>query len=230
MITDLRDRKVVLHFEPAVIEKKWAEPLVREGADDSGWSFYDDLLIPKEQLSFPPEKVEEEYAKRAALAILAAMISHVDNLADNQRVYCKKALAKKKCDPQAAWMLIHDLGATMGGFRLSWDLRTAVTDKAQLALAMGIWQSSKTTAIFTSDKSSEVSVASVHPSQTLGPIKRVKVGEAGRRYLMSRLVALGGGVQAKNCRMKFGRIWSCSLKKYLLQGAMLSFMRTTSGG
>lgn len=189
----LRDKRTIVTYDPAVIEKKFGEPIVVAETEKEGWSFADDLSIPKERLAFPPEQVDEELAKRHALAILAAMISHVDNQPGNQRITCTQPLSKTECAENAAWLVIHDLGATMGGFRLSWDVRTPFTDDRQLDIAMTTWSSKLSTAVFRGDRSCEVSVASAHPQQTLGPLKHVNVSEAGRRFLLSRFVALGGG-------------------------------------
>jgi hypothetical protein len=120
------------------------------------------------------------------------MISHVDNQPGNQRLSCSEPLSETECEGGAAWLVVHDLGATMGGFRLSWDIRSAATDAAQLEIAMRTWASNQTTAVFTGSQACEVSVASAHPQQTMGPLKRVKVSEAGRRFLMERFMALGG--------------------------------------
>lgn len=181
-------------IDPAVIEKKFAEPVVLKENEDSGWSFFDDLAPQNAAIKVPGADPAAELAKRHALVIIAGMISHVDNQPGNQRIYCKGAAkGAESCAPDKSWLIIHDLGATMGGFRLSWDVRTGVSDKAQLSLAMNFWESSKSTAVFTSSSSCEVSVGSLSNNQTLGPLKKVKVSEAGRQFLLSRFVALGGG-------------------------------------
>lgn len=192
-VKELKDKKQTTTYDPAVIEKKFGEPIVVAETEKEGWSFADDLSVDKKFLTFPPEQLDEELTKRHALAILAAMISHVDNQAGNQRITCTQPLSKSECAENAAWLIIHDLGATMGGFRLSWDLRTPFTDDRQLDIAMGTWASTLSTAVFRGERSCEVSVASAHPQQTLGPLKHVVVSEAGRRFLLSRFVELGGG-------------------------------------
>ena len=189
----LKDQKAESVFSIAMIEKKFGEEIVIEKTDQSGWSFADDLVVPTEQLLFPEADKPQQRAQREALTILAAMLSHVDNQPGNQRLYCRRAAADGSCPTEESFLVIQDLGATMGGFRLNWELRGDIADKAQLKLAMDIWEDDHTTAVFTGAKTCEVSVASLSDAQTLGPRKKVKVSEAGRRFLISRFVALGGG-------------------------------------
>ncbi|MES2744872.1 MAG: hypothetical protein V4655_05570 [Bdellovibrionota bacterium] len=190
-VEDLTAANAVVDYTPAVIEKKWAEPLFLEGNEDSGWSFVDDLLLPENQLKFSQPERSEERIKREALTILAGMISHVDNQPGNQRLYCKKSVSETECPASETYFVIQDLGATMGGFRLSWDLRSAVTDNVQLGIGMNTW--SRASGIFVKKNGCEVSVPSLSPNRTLGLNKDAKVSEAGRKFLLARFVALGGG-------------------------------------
>jgi heme-degrading monooxygenase HmoA len=193
-IEQLRKNRTARALDLAVIERKWGEEIVVGPEKESGWSFIDDLVIDPARLKFPENQRKEEMAKRHALTILAGMISHVDNQPGNQRMYCLNP-TETTCPDNESWLVIQDLGATMGGFRLSWDIRNPILDRTQLALAMKVWRDKNSTAVFTNSSSCKVSVASLAQSQTLGPVKQALVSEAGRQFLLKRFYALGGGTE-----------------------------------
>lgn len=209
--------KLARSIEPALIEKQWGSPIELEGTWDSGWSFMDDLAVDPERLLIPKEQRAEEMAKRHALTILAGMLSHVDNQAGNQSIDCQLS-SGTTCPKDKVWLVVADLGATMGGFRLSWDVRNSVTDSAQLALAMTTWRSDTATAVFSGASSCKVSVASLAPNQTLGPIKQTQVSEAGRQFLLKRFYALGGGTE-----------WSAVVEKNLRRQLRFVFLAGRNG-
>ncbi len=204
----------------AMIEKKWGEEVVREKTDDSGWSFADELSPPNESAFYAKDLSAEERAARHALVILAGMLAHVDNQPGNQRIYCRVVQDEQTCAPGEYWLLIQDLGATMGGFRLNWEARNMVADRAQLEFGMNVWANAASTAVFVDKKGCEVSVPTLAEAQTLGPQKKVRVSEAGREFLLKRFVALGGGQ---------GTEWNAEVEKLLRQQLQRVFLAGRNG-
>ena len=180
------------NFTPAAIEKKFGEKIKIAATGESGWSFFDDLIKPSTELSFPTAEQEQKLVEREGLAILAAMLSHVDNQAGNQRLYCLKKDEKEGCKTKAPWMVLHDLGATMGGFRLNWEQRGNFLEVGQASFAMGVWMNKMTTSVFSDNVNCKLTVPTLQDVQTLGPEKLVQVSEKGRRFIMERFVRLSG--------------------------------------
>jgi len=171
-------------FLTALIEKKFGDKIVGTESNQSGWSFFEDLVATNDH----GLKIERE-----ALGIFAAMISHVDNQQDNQKLACTKP-KDNKCPQKNTWMIIHDLGAAMGGFRISWDWeRGGPIEQAQVKTAMDIWESNQTTGVFTGPRSCRIGVFSFQETGTMTTSKHVPVSEQGRQFILQQFARIGGG-------------------------------------
>lgn len=96
-------------FEHAVIEQKFdAAKIEQDGKEDQGWSW---------------GEIEDDHGNEKAggapagqlngLKLLAALVKHADNKAENQRLVCMKTNDAGKCEKPV--LMIQDMGVTFGG-------------------------------------------------------------------------------------------------------------------
>ena len=142
----------------AAVERKHPGTEI-ETEDGRGWAWYE-----LDRLQAPPAHVD-------ALRLMAMLLAHWDNKAENQRLVCldpkPSGLTREQCVESLA--LVQDLGATFGPRKVN----------------LGAWRRAH---IWTDRASCQVSMENMpHGGGTFPP---VRISEEGRRFLAERLDAL----------------------------------------
>jgi hypothetical protein len=159
-----------VRFEIAEIERKMAGREMQSRAE-SGWAWPELDLVD-------PQAGGATRAQRDALKLMAVLLQHSDNKAEQQRLLCLSAKDKK--DDLAAcaepFLMIHDIGLSFGRGNLF--NRAAIGD-VNLAEWAGtpVW------------KDAARCVGNLAPSQT-GTLANPLISEAGRKFLADLLVQL----------------------------------------
>jgi hypothetical protein len=157
-------------FEFAAIERKMRGEEMEAPSVGAGWS-WPELDLVDERAGGAP------LAQRDALKLLAVMLQHTDNKAEQQKLLCvgehpKHDLAK--CP--STFMMIHDLGLTFGTATL---MNRAPVSGANLRgwANTPVW------------KDVEHCIGNLPPSQT-GTLFYPKISESGRQFLAGLLAQL----------------------------------------
>ncbi len=148
-------------LEPAVIERRFAGERI-ESAASKGWAWYELELVDAARGGSPLEDVD-------ALRLIAVMLAHWDNKAENQRLVCLPGGRRADGSCGAPFALIQDLGGTFGPDKL--DLRN--------------WRE---TAVWSDRRSCAVSMKDLPFKGATFPERRIS--EAGRRKLLALLEQL----------------------------------------
>jgi hypothetical protein len=164
------DPKPTVVFDPAVIERDMAG-LVLESGSERGWAWPDLDMVEETAGGAPP-------AQRDALKLLAALIQHTDNKAEQQRLLCAPG---ERVDDQGepclhTFMMISDLGLTFGHANVFNRNQVGSVNFEQWSRAR-VWSNPKEC------------VASLSQSQT-GTLVNPRISEAGRKFLADLLVQL----------------------------------------
>lgn len=158
-----------VRFEIAAIERKMPGREMQSHTE-SGWAWPElDLVDPRDGGA--------PLAQRDALKLLAVLLQHSDNKADQQRLLCVSEQKKEDLATCAEpFMMTHDVGLTFG--RASLFNRGAVSS-SNLAewVSAPIW------------KDAARCVGNLPPSQT-GTLSDPLISEAGRQFLADLLVQL----------------------------------------
>lgn len=159
-----------VHFELAEIERKMPGREMQSHAQ-TGWAWPElDLVAPGEGGA--------PAAQRDALKLLAVLVQHTDNKADQQRLVCVSKSTKKTdlaacADP---FMMTHDVGMTFGRANLFNRQTVGSVNLAQWSSAP-IW------------KDAARCVGNLARSET-GTLFDPVISEAGRKFLADLLVQL----------------------------------------
>jgi hypothetical protein len=98
-------------YEMAIIERKFEGIPIETGGDKKGWSWKELDLVD-------PSVGGASKAERDAFALLAVLVQHGDNKADQQRLVCLPDGIKVKDGEVRClkpFLMVQDLGATFGG-------------------------------------------------------------------------------------------------------------------
>lgn len=174
-------------FNFAMIEEKFGEEIVAEldGKVVEGWGFQE-ILQPELRSDDPEQKTARE-----ALTIMMAILQHGDNRLSNQRFYCSRKLAQdESCAPEDRVMVVQDLGATLGGYKVE-------TEQGQLlnlppSLAHRLWDLAPVWNLWRGPGLSACTVQVFAGDTPEGPasLTQQKISEEGRRFLAELLSQL----------------------------------------
>jgi hypothetical protein len=124
-------RDGVKTFDHAVIERQFAGKKI-EGPDAEGWAWFElDRINPKAG-GAPRRQVD-------ALRIVAVVLAHWDNKAENQRLVCPDGGARADGSCSTPLAVVHDLGATFGPRKAdlqNWKQAPVWADPASCRLTM----------------------------------------------------------------------------------------------
>jgi hypothetical protein len=118
-------------FEPAVIERR-LEGRIVESYEDQGWAWYELDRVSPRAGGAPRAHVD-------ALRLLAVVLAHWDNKAENQRLVCPPGADRADGGCSSALAIIQDLGATFGPFKLdlpNWRSTPVWTDPVDCRVSM----------------------------------------------------------------------------------------------
>ncbi len=171
-------------FPFAMIEEKFGEEIVAELDEKvvEGWGF-NEVLRPELQSSDPEQK-----AAREALTILMAILQHGDNRLSNQRFYCRQPLAADgSCAPEDRTLVVQDLGATLGGYKVETEQNTMLN--LPPALAQRFWDFAPVWNLWRGPGLSGCTVQVFAGETPEGPasLTQQKVSEEGRQFLANLL-------------------------------------------
>jgi len=171
-------------FQFAMIEEKFGEEIVAEldGKVVEGWGF-DEILQPELQAADPEQK-----AAREALTILMAILQHGDNRLSNQRFYCRQPLAEDgSCAPEDRVLVVQDLGATLGGYKVETKQNTLLN--LPPTLAHRFWDFAPVWNLWRGPGLSGCTVQVFAGETPEGPasLTQQKVSEEGRLFLATLL-------------------------------------------
>lgn len=174
-------------FNFAMIEEKFGEEIVAEidGKVVEGWGF-NEILQPELQADDASQQ-----AAREALTILMAILQHGDNRLSNQRFYCRQKLAEDgSCAPDDRVLVVQDLGATLGGYKVE-------TEQGKLlnlppTLAHRFWDFAPVWNLWRGPGLSACTVQVFAGETPEGPasLTQQKVSEEGRLFLANLLSQL----------------------------------------
>lgn len=120
-----------VEIDPAVIERRMPGKKI-EAVPDQGWAWFElDRIDPKHGGS-PRSEVD-------ALRLIAVVLAHWDNKAENQRLICPPGAEGQDGRCSAPFALIQDLGATFGPAKLdiqNWRATPVWTDPAACRVSM----------------------------------------------------------------------------------------------
>jgi len=173
-------------FETAMVEYFFAPgfqvPNIN-GQKKEGWGF-DEILGPL-RTTDPQQQIARE-----ALTLLMAVIQHTDNRLDNQSLYCRQALDGLQCPPQDRYLVVGDVGSTVGAFKLAKASSDAGFDVPP-ALSYFFWDNAPIWHNWAGAKSSNCTVQII-AFDTISPatLKTQKISEAGRKFLADMLAQL----------------------------------------
>jgi hypothetical protein len=163
-----KDKPPIL-VDPATIERKLPGHTI-EVKQDSGWEWSELDLIDETAGGAPR-------AQRDALRLLAALIQHTDNKAEQQRIICPKSDANAGTGTCAApVMMINDLGLTFGHAN-TFNSNSSGSVNFEDWSRTKVWADSKSCA------------AELKKSMT-GTLDHPVISEAGRKFLADLLAQL----------------------------------------
>jgi hypothetical protein len=159
-----------VRFDFATIERKMPGRQM-ETRQETGWAWPElDLVDP--QAGGAPR------AQRDALKLLAVLLQHSDNKADQQRLLCESATTSKHelADCEEPFMMLHDVGLTFGRANLFNRVLVGGVNLAEWR-RQPIWRDAARC------------VGNLSPSQT-GTLSNPRISEEGRKFLADLLVQL----------------------------------------
>jgi hypothetical protein len=121
----------VIEFDPAVVERR-LEGRTIEAFEDQGWAWYELARIN-------PSKGGASRAELDAFRLIAVVLAHWDNKAENQRLMCPLGRERTAGSCEAPLALIQDLGAAFGPNKLdlsNWRRTPVWTDARQCRVSM----------------------------------------------------------------------------------------------
>ena len=160
----------VVRIDVAEIERKMPGRELQT-ASKTGWAWSElDLVDPSE--GGAPR------AQRDGLKLLAVLLQHTDNKADQQRLLCEgqKSNSEDLEDCRTPFMMTHDVGVTFGRANLFNRQAVGSVNLHEWA-SVPIW------------KDAAECVGNLAPSQT-GSLSNPSISEAGRKFLADLLVQL----------------------------------------
>ena len=175
-------------FDAAMIETSFSDTdAVAEvdGKAIEGWGF-DESLTP----DFKSDSQEQMLA-REGLTLLMALLQHVDNRRSNQRLHCGvKAKTLADCPSDQRFMLVSDLGATLGAFKLPKALEDGGVEVAP-SLSHFFWDHAPIWKNWAGPERSDCTVQ-VIAFDTIEPatLKTLQISEPGRKFLADLLAKL----------------------------------------
>jgi hypothetical protein len=116
---------------PAVIERRFAGDRI-EATKDQGWAWY-------ELEKIDPARGGSSLAEVDAFRLLAVVLSHWDNKAENQRLVCLPGARRDDGTCASSFALMQDLGGTFGPDKVdlrNWRERPVWADRATCAVSM----------------------------------------------------------------------------------------------
>ena len=157
-----------MRFDFAAIERKMAGREMEAPSAGPGWA-WPELDLVDERAGGAPR------AHRDALKLLAVMLQHTDNKADQQKLLCvdKETPKHNLAACPATFMMIHDVGLTFG---------TATLMNSQQRSSANLQEWSRTPMW----KDAQHCVGNLPPSQT-GSLNNPIISEAGRQFLADLL-------------------------------------------
>ena len=159
-----------VRFEFATIERKMPGREMRT-REETGWAWPElDLVDPR--AGGAPR------AQRDALELLAVLLQHSDNKADQQRLLCASAMTSKEdlAECEEPFMMLHDVGLTFGRANLFNRDSVGTVNLAEWR-SQPIW------------KDPGRCVGNLSPTQT-GTLSNPIISEEGRKFLADLLVQL----------------------------------------
>jgi len=160
-----------VRFDVAEIERKMPGHELESHAH-AGWSWSElDLVDPRE--GGAPQ------AQRDAPKLLAVLLQHSDNKADQQRLLCESGGKGKTEDLEHCakpFMMTHDVGVTFGRSNL-FNRQAIGSANLQEWASVPVW------------KNAAQCIGNLPPSQT-GSLSNPSISEAGRKFLADLLVQL----------------------------------------
>jgi hypothetical protein len=175
-------------FDAAMIEVGFSETDAVADLDGKvveGWGF-DEVLTTE----FSSDNREQMLA-REGLTLLMAVLQHVDNRRSNQRLHCGlKAKTLAECPEDQRFMLVSDLGATLGAFKLPKALQDGGVDVPP-SLSYFFWDHAPIWKNWAGPERSDCTVQ-VIAFDTIEPatLKTLKVSEPGRKFVADLLAKL----------------------------------------
>jgi hypothetical protein len=169
-VANANDIRPEVIFDPAAVEREM-EGRVLETADGSGWAWEDLDRVE-------PTAGGAPVAHRDALKLLAVMLQHTDNKAEQQRLLCAPGEdVDEDGEPCVhTFMMISDLGLTFGHANLFNRNQVGSVNLEQWSRAP-IWSNPKRC------------IGELSQSQT-GTLDHPQIREAGRKFLADLLVQL----------------------------------------
>jgi hypothetical protein len=155
-------------FDPAAIERKPSGHEMK-GEYNGGWT-WPELDAVNEQQGGAPK------AQRDALKLLAVLLQHTDNKAENERLLCLPGGETEAGECDQPFMMLHDVGLTFG--HATFANRTAIG-----SVNFDEWS---TTPIW---RDAKACVGHLSQSYT-GTLGNPIISEAGRQFLADLLVQL----------------------------------------
>ncbi len=147
--------------EPAVIERRFVGDRI-EAMPDQGWAWYELDLVDATRGGSPAADLD-------AFRLMAVLLAHWDNKAENQRLVCLPGARRGDGSCGASFALIQDLGGTFGPTKL--DLRN--------------WRE---TPVWSDRRTCTVNMKNLPYGGSTFPERRIS--EAGRRKLLGLLEQL----------------------------------------
>ena len=148
-------------FAPAVVERRMSGTTI-EAVEDQGWAWYELDKIDPAYGGSPRHEVD-------ALRLIAMLLVHWDNKAENQRLICLPGGERQSGACTAPLALIQDLGASFGPVKLD----------------LGNWRA---TPVWADTKACRVSMKRLPFGG--GTFPEVQISEEGRRLLLGLLEQL----------------------------------------
>lgn len=148
-------------FDTAVVERR-LEGRAIETADTRGWAWFELDKIDPDRGGSPREEVD-------ALRLLAVLLAHWDNKAENQRLLCPPGADRPDGSCEQPLAVVQDVGATFGPLKV--DLVK--------------WRE---TPVWVDAGACRVSMESLPYGG--GTFPETRISEEGRRFLLDRLEAL----------------------------------------
>ncbi|MBM4252456.1 MAG: hypothetical protein FJ146_10835 [Deltaproteobacteria bacterium] len=175
-------------FDAAMIEIGFSDTdavAAVDGKEIEGWGF--DEALTAAYIS----QDREQMLAREGLTLLMAILQHVDNRRSNQRLHCGiKAKTLAECPEDQRFMLVSDLGATLGAFKLPKALEDGGVDVPP-SLSHFFWDHAPIWKNWAGPERSDCTVQ-VIAFDTIEPatLKTVQISEPGRKFLADLLAKL----------------------------------------
>ena len=173
----------VVAFKDAAIELKYPADTLTF-AKQKGWSFYE-----MDKLKDAGELTRKSRTEFQALSLLMSIITHSSNRIWQQRLVCQKSHLNPWGQCQQATAVVQDLGSVLG---TQHSLLSLSLSKADLKS----WKARK---VWHNKKSCELNL--LFAGKGLKQ-KRLKIGELGRKLLLSKLVKLTEDPHFKDKRLR----------------------------